>query len=315
MNRIDHIRILSTNISLKKGTIKTPVNQIELNHQGVIGDAHAGDWHRQISLLGKESFDRFAASAKRQLAYGEFAENLTTEGIELFKSKVGDRLIIGEIILEITQIGKKCHGKGCAIYNEVGNCVMPTEGIFAKVIHPGIIKKGDEMSFIPAAPKSYQAAIITLSDRASAGIYSDKSGKQIQSMLQEHFESNQLKHEIVYNLIPDDETRLHDLLSSLSKTCDVIFTSGGTGIGPRDITPEVVKSLLSKEIPGIMELIRVKYGMKNPAAAFSRSIAGMINQCFVFALPGSVKAVDEYMSEILPSLNHLFNMRDGVDKH
>lgn len=143
------MQIVSVNISEKKGTIKKPVAFIELNNKGVMGDAHAGKWHRQVSLLAKESNEKFALAAKRKVAYGEFAENITTEGIILYETIPGDRLIIGDTELEITQIGKKCHGDSCAIFREVGSCVMPKEGIFARVIKGGIIKSGDSLIHIP----------------------------------------------------------------------------------------------------------------------------------------------------------------------
>jgi MOSC domain-containing protein YiiM len=143
------IKVISTNISRKKGTIKEPVPQIILNDKGVEGDAHAGDWHRQVSLLAKESIQKWSQHAGRKVNWGEFAENITTEGITLYETTPGDRLIIGDVELEVTQIGKKCHGTGCAIFNEVGNCVMPKEGIFAKVIKQGNVKAGDKIVYFP----------------------------------------------------------------------------------------------------------------------------------------------------------------------
>jgi len=143
------IKVISVNVSKEKGTIKTPVPEIILNDKGVQGDAHAGDWHRQVSLLAKESIEKWGGQAKRKVNWGEFAENITTEGITLHETNPGDRFIIGDVELEVTQIGKKCHGKGCAIFKEVGNCVMPKEGIFAKVINKGTMKAGDEIEFIP----------------------------------------------------------------------------------------------------------------------------------------------------------------------
>ena len=143
------MQVVSVNISEQKGTIKTPVESIELTSTGVTNDAHAGKWHRQVSLLAKESNEKFARDAKRDVAYGEFAENITTEGIVLYKTIPGDRLIIGEAVLEVTQIGKKCHGDNCAIFREVGSCVMPKEGIFARVIKGGVIRAGDKMEYIP----------------------------------------------------------------------------------------------------------------------------------------------------------------------
>lgn len=141
------IKVLSVNISEEKGVIKKPVDQINITEKGIENDAHAGDWHRQISLLAKESIDNFEKELGRKLEFGEFAENITTEGITLYTMKPGDKLNIGEVELEVTQIGKKCHGDGCAIFSQVGKCVMPKEGIFAKVIKTGSIKAGDEIKY------------------------------------------------------------------------------------------------------------------------------------------------------------------------
>lgn len=143
------VKVISVNISKEKGTIKTPVPEILLNDKGVEGDAHAGDWHRQVSLLARESIERWGEEAGRKVAWGEFAENITTEGIVLHETRPGDVLLIGNTELEVTQIGKKCHGKGCAIFREVGNCVMPTEGIFARVIRQGKVKPGESVEYIP----------------------------------------------------------------------------------------------------------------------------------------------------------------------
>ncbi|RLD38349.1 MAG: MOSC domain-containing protein [Bacteroidetes bacterium] len=143
------MQVVSVNISEKKGIIKVPVETIKLTYTGIDKDAHAGNWHRQVSLLAKESNEKFSRAAKRNVAYGEFAENITTEGIVLYKTVPGDRLIIGETELEITQIGKKCHGDNCAIFREIGSCVMPKEGIFARVIKRGIIRAGDKIQYIP----------------------------------------------------------------------------------------------------------------------------------------------------------------------
>ena len=143
------IEILSVNISKKKGTIKIPVDEIILDNNGVKNDAHAGNWHRQVSILAQESIDKFTKSSSRKIKFGEFAENITTSGIDLWKTSPKDKLIIGDVELEVTQIGKECHGSNCAIFREVGNCVMPKEGIFARVIKNGIIKPNDKIKYIP----------------------------------------------------------------------------------------------------------------------------------------------------------------------
>lgn len=306
------LKIHSLNISEKKGTIKNPVEKIELNSLGVVNDSHSGKWHRQVSLLGIESFRKFSDQAGRKINFGEFAENITTEGFELFKMSPLDRLINENIELEITQIGKSCHGDKCAIYREVGNCVMPKEGIFARVIKGGELNTDDYLNY---QPKIFKAIIITLSDRAHAGEYADKSGPALKQNLTDYFNSISWKIEILNQLIPDDSDNLSNLLTSASHNYDMIFTTGGTGIGPRDITVDTVKPMLDKEIPGIMELIRVKYGMQKPNAMLSRGVAGLIGNSFVFTLPGSVNAVNEYMNEINSILKHLILMQHSIDTH
>lgn len=140
-------KILSINISDKKGVIKKPINKaiLKVNH-GIVGDAHAGVWHRQISLLGIESYKKME-DLGLSLKKGAFAENITTKGIELFTLPIGSLLQINECVLEVTQIGKECH-TGCAISQTVGDCVMPKEGIFCKVIKEGSISEKDEITLL-----------------------------------------------------------------------------------------------------------------------------------------------------------------------
>lgn len=138
-------RIIAVCTSAKKGVAKKDVSQAEARVDwGLVGDAHAADWHRQISLLAIESIDKMRALGLK-VRPGSFAENLTTEGIDLLSLPVGSRVRVGEdVILEITQHGKVCHDK-CAIYHAAGDCVMPREGIFARVIEGGQIRVGDPL--------------------------------------------------------------------------------------------------------------------------------------------------------------------------
>ena len=141
-------RVVSVNISEKKGTLKKPVPEIELKlRHGIVGDAHAGDWHRQISLLAEESIDTMRPRSPIALDPGVFAENINTEGIDLKGLPVGTHLRIGETEVEMTQIGKKCH-HGCAIFQKMGDCIMPREGVFTRVLHGGVIHEGDELVII-----------------------------------------------------------------------------------------------------------------------------------------------------------------------
>lgn len=303
--------VVSVNISERKGTIKVPVSEIELNETGVKGDAHSGKWHRQVSLLGTESFNKFSEQAGRSLAYGEFAENITTSGIILYQTRPLDRFLIGDVELEVTQIGKHCHGDGCAIYKEVGNCVMPKEGIFCRVISQGTVKAGDTLEYIP---RVFRIKVITLSDRASSGEYTDRSGPAAVNILNDYFTSIQWKIDVERIVIPDDVDLLQQTMSDLTGI-DMVFTTGGTGIGPRDITVDVIEPLLNKKIPGIMEMIRTRYGADKPAALLSRGVAGVIGKTLVFTLPGSVKAVEEYLTEINKTLKHSIYMLHGLDIH
>ena len=130
-------------ISDVKGVIKKPVPEIFVKKDhGVVGDAHAGDWHRQVSLLADESVDKLRVKMP-DLDAGVFAENILTSGICLYELPVGTKLRVGETLLQVTQIGKECHNDGCAIKRQTGDCVMPREGIFAEVIEEGAIKPGD----------------------------------------------------------------------------------------------------------------------------------------------------------------------------
>ncbi|MCF6170841.1 MAG: molybdopterin-binding protein [Bacteroidales bacterium] len=307
------IKVLSVNVSEKKGTIKKPVEAIKLTDKGVEKDAHSGPWNRQVSLLGVESIAKFSEEANRKIAFGEFAENITTEGIKLYKTLPLDRFVNESIELEVTQIGKKCHGSNCQIFQEVGNCVMPKEGIFARVVRGGTMQAGLRFEYKPRVIKS---TVITLSDRAFHGLYADRSGKKIEKRLEAFWTSQHRKSEIDYVLIPDEPALLEKAVrTAVQNGSDFIFTTGGTGIGPKDITPDVVKPMLDKEIPGIMDLIRIKYGAEKPAALISRSIAGLIGRTLVYCLPGSQKAVDEYMDEILKTVVHSLYMIHRLDIH
>lgn len=138
-------KVVAINISEKKGTIKKPILSAEFKiDHGMVGDAHAGDWHRQVSLLGQESIDKMISMGAKDLTPGKFAENITTQGICLYELPIGTRLQIGDTIQEVTQIGKKCHS-GCEIKKLTGDCIMPREGIFTKIIKEGQIKSGDEI--------------------------------------------------------------------------------------------------------------------------------------------------------------------------
>jgi MOSC domain-containing protein YiiM len=146
---VDTGRIIAVSISHRKGERKQNVASVRmiLDH-GIDTDAHAGNWHRQVSLLGIESIRKIRAKGI-EVEPGDFAENITTEGICLHTLPIGTRLRLGEdVLVEVTQIGKTCH-HGCAIFQQVGDCVMPKEGIFVRVLEAGVVKPGDRIEILP----------------------------------------------------------------------------------------------------------------------------------------------------------------------
>ncbi len=307
------IKVVSVNISREKGTRKHPVDIIELTEIGIPEDAHRGKWHRQVSMLSIDSIENFTRQYHRAIHYGEFAENITVSGMELNQTQVFDTFRNENLELEITQIGKKCHGKNCMIFTEIGDCVMPKDGIFLRVKRGGKLKVGDQLQYIR---KVFKVKVITVSDRASAGIYEDRSGPLMTRLCEEFFTRNSRLCSVHREIIPDDPTQIKSQVSKASREhFDLIFTTGGTGIGPRDVTPDVIRSLLDKEIPGVMEGIRIKYGMEKPNAFLSRSVAGVIGGALIYALPGSEKAVTEYAEEIFKTVNHSLLMLHGLGDH
>jgi molybdenum cofactor synthesis domain-containing protein len=306
------LEVVSVNISKEKGTVKTPVHEIELDDQGVRNDAHAGSWHRQVSILAKESIARAEEAAGEKFPDGTFAENITTRGIQIHKTNILDRFVNDSVALEVTQIGKKCHAK-CAIGRKVGNCIMPVEGIFARVTGPGILKPGDRLEY---QPKTFRIKVITLSDRASAGEYEDQSGPEIVKLLTAWAKDTRLHLQVDREIIPDDRNVLEKRMeASVAGDYDMVFTTGSTGIGARDIAPETVSGFLEKELPGIMEMIRLKYGAEKPNALLSRSVCGTHGKTLIFVLPGSPKAVGEYLEEITRVLFHMLLMVHGINAH
>ena len=134
--------VVSVNLSARKGTPKRPIGAGRITRRGLARDAHAGPWHRQVSLLAQEQIDALGADSGEEFRPGDFAENITTRGVNLGEVAVRDRIEVGSALLEVTQIGKECHAR-CAIYHQAGDCVMPREGIFVRVLVGGRVAPGD----------------------------------------------------------------------------------------------------------------------------------------------------------------------------
>lgn len=302
------IRILSVNTATEQGR-KYPHKTITLDAGGVQGDVHQNTL-RQVSMLNQiaaQRFNQITGAISRE--FGSFAENITFETDEDLDVKIFDRLVNDQITLEVLFKGKPFHDE----FRDPGHYVMPREGIFCRVLKGGSLQADDTMAFIP---KTFNVHVITLSDRAYNGIYSDRSGPEITLAVEKFFKKTGWRCKISNHILPDDPQMLEGLLTkTLNEPADLIITTGGTGIGPRDNTPEVVGKFVRKDIPGIMEMIRWKYGVEKPAALVSRAIAGANGSTLLFALPGSVKAVNEYMTEIGKHLEHLYYMVHAVELH
>jgi len=167
-----------------------------------------------------------------------------------------------------------------------------------------------------AAPNALRMLVVTMSDRAAAGVYEDKSGPRLRTHVEDFFSSSNIGVSIDSTILTDDAEGLRETLEQAKRDgVHVVFTTGGTGVGPRDNTPDVVLAMADKTIPGIMELIRMKYGADKPCALISRTVAATLGTMLVYTLPGSTKGVDEYMGEILKSFEHVLCVLHGLDVH
>lgn len=296
-------------ISKERGTKKIPVHKAVLKKDwGVEQDAHGGNWHRQVSLLSLEKIEEFR-SRGANVDFGAFGENLVIEGIDLRTLPVGSRFRIGEAILEMTQIGKECHSH-CEIFQSVGDCIMPREGVFAQVLRGGEITAGDEVYVeLPEPGRPYTAAVITLSDKGARGEREDKSGPVVCQMLEEA--GYDVKERL---LLADGMEPLQSQLKRLSdqRQIHVIFTTGGTGFSPRDLTPEATIAVCDRMANGIADGIR-NYSMSlTKRAMFSRAVSGIRGKTLIINLPGSPKAVEESLEFLLPHLEHGLAVLNGV---
>ena len=302
-------KVLGICVSEKRGTQKKEVNEAILKENwGIEGDAHAGDWHRQVSLLSFEKIEAFREKGA-DVDFGAFGENLIVEGYDLRSLPVGTRFRIGEAVLELTQIGKECHSH-CEIYKKMGDCIMPREGVFTEVVKGGRIRKGDAVEMeAPSPDRPYTAAVITLSDKGVKGEREDKSGPKICELAEAS--GYQIRETL---LLADGIEPLKSQLIRLAdqRQMDVIFTTGGTGFSERDLTPEATIQACDRMANGIADAIR-NYSMTiTPRAMFSRAVSGIRGKTLIINLPGSPKAVAEALEFLLPQLDHGLDILRGT---
>jgi molybdenum cofactor synthesis domain len=294
-------KILAICISKQRGVQKKPINEAKvIADWGIEHDAHGGDWHRQVSLLSADKIEDFRKNGVR-VGYGAFGENLVVSGLDFAKLSVGTLLRAGEVLLEMTQIGKECHAH-CAVYHQVGDCIMPREGVFAKVLTGGVLHPGDELVIEERkGNRPYRAAVITLSDKGSRGERIDESGPVIVGELEKRgFEITETL------LLPDDEEQLKKQLVRLSdqRRLDIIITTGGTGFAPTDITPEATLAVADRLVPGIAEAIRAESMRQTKRAIYSRAVSVLRKKTLIVNLPGSPKACRECLAVFMDTVAH-----------
>lgn len=303
-------KIVAICTSENKGTQKHEVSSAVLKEGwGIEGDAHAGKWHRQVSMISLEKIEAFREKGAK-IEFGAFGENLVVEGFDLRLVPVGTCFQIGEAVLQLTQIGKECHSH-CEIYRVMGDCIMPREGVFTTVVKGGRIQSGDEVFMLPLDKnRPFTAAVITLSDKGYAGKREDRSGPIIKEMLE-----NKGYKVIESLLLPDDKPCLERQLCRLAdqRQANVIFTTGGTGFSERDITPESTIEVCDRMAMGIADAIRQYSLTITGRAMLSRAVSGIRKKSLIVNLPGSPKAVGESLGYILPYLGHGLGILRGTD--
>lgn len=241
---------------------------------------------------------------------GAFGENLVVEGLDFRNLPVGTQFTAGDVVLKMTQIGKECHTH-CAIYQRMGECIMPRQGVFAEVIQGGTIQQGDAMTVeLPKKDRPFTAAVITMSDKGARGERQDESGPKAKQMLEE------AGYEVVETLIlPDEPERLKRELIRLAdgRQVELILTSGGTGFSRRDCTPEATMEVAERNAPGIAEYIRSQSMKITGRAMLGRGVSVIRKGSLIINLPGSPKAVEESLSMILKDVEHGLKILRGSE--
>jgi molybdenum cofactor synthesis domain-containing protein len=298
-------RVVAVCRSERKGGAKAPQEEIVLREDwGVEGDAHAGPGPRQVSLLARESIEEMKRRGA-PVELGSFGENVVVEGTDLATLCVGVELGLGETLLEITEIGKVCHTP-CAIFAAVGDCIMPREGIFGRVVRDGPLRPGDPVVF--PRGEQYSCGVLTVSDSAARGEREDLSGPLLVEL------AGGLGLRVARRgLVPDDRAAISRLLAAWSDdgSLDLILTTGGTGLSPRDITPEATLDVLERRADGIPEMLRAGTAAKTMRTYLSRGAAGTRGRTLIVNLPGSRKAVRECFEVFAEVLDHALGILTG----
>lgn len=277
---------------------------------GVAGDVHAKGGLRQVSLLAKERVEEFAKELGREgFPPGAFGENILVSGLDLPRLGLGRRLLAGErAVVQLSQYGKTCHHP-CAIARQNGRCMMPDDGVFVRVLRGGVLRLGDTLTD-DAALNRTRLAVLTLSDKGARGERKDESGPAACELL------SALPNALLVEsaMLPDERGDIEEKLKALcdETLCDLIVTTGGTGLSPRDVTPEATMAVCERLVPGLAEAIRQAGLSKTPMAMLSRAVAGQRGHTLILNLSGSPRAVREQLAVVMPVLPHALAVAGGL---
>lgn len=309
---MSHGTVIAVCVAPAKGERKRAVDRALLvADHGLDGDAHAGPWHRQVSLLAVSDIEDMRARGL-ELAHGDFGENLVVEGCGLGTLGIGSRLAVAEAELELTQIGKTCHSR-CAIYFQTGDCIMPRDGVFARVVRGGEVWPGASIRVPHSVPRSViQTAVVTVSDSAAAGAAHDTAGPAVAELI----EAGLGGHVASTLVVPDEQDQIAARLVDLSdRGLDIVVTTGGTGCAARDRTPEATLSVIDREVPGLAEAMRAASSGITRNAWLQRGVCGIRGATLIVNLPGSRKAAIENLEAVLPVLEHAVELLRGETRH
>ena len=290
-------------ISEKKGEQKRPVDEINFRKDhGIVGDAHAGMEHRQVSRLAAGDIET-VRQRLGDIKSGDFAENVVVSGLDMATLGLGSRVQLGDdVILSITQLGKECHTP-CRIGQLTGDCIMPRLGLFARVEVGGVASPGQTVKTLETvSPEVFQAVVLTISDRCSRGEATDTAGPASAELLSSQIDARIYRSRI----LPDERETIAERLRHYcdGHSIDLVLTVGGTGFAPRDVTPEATREVIEKPTPGLDEAMRAASLTKTPRAMLSRGVSGIRKRTLIINLPGSRKAAVENLQVILPALSH-----------
>jgi len=302
-----HGHLISVNLGKARGVPKHPVNKGTLIPEwGLEGDAHGGDWDRQISLFPIEAMALVPKIIRKTFEENAYSENLTIEGIPPEKLGHGTILTIGNTRIKILEIGKETFEPP-----ESGRpYIISREGRFGRVVKGGTVKPGDLVEVVDEGtldPEAPRVVLVTLSDKGAKGEREDISGRFL------NWYATRMGAAVLSSVIIPDEKNIikETLVKGVEAKADLILTTGGTGLAPRDVTPDATLEVIDREVPGFAEAMRAESLKNTPHAMVSRAVSGIAEKTLIINLPGSPKAVAECMEVIFPALRHAIDKLRG----